>query len=105
MCSFARLQKKSMCGYAKTIDPNAKNQCSYAINPNAKLDCRFPAKTVLLFESNPGWNQSGGPELSTTPNHGGKGCNVLFCDGHVEFVRAEDINNLQWTAEPAKINH
>ena len=97
--------KKSMCGYAKTIDPNAKNQCSYAINPNAKLDCRFPAKTVLLFESNPGWNQSGGPELSTTPNHGGKGCNVLFCDGHVEFVRAEDINNLQWTAEPAKINH
>jgi len=97
--------KKSMCGYAKTIDPNAKNQCSYAINPNAKLDCRFPAKTVLLFESNPGWNQSGGPELLTAQNHGGKSYIISFCDGHVEFVRAEDINNLQWTAEPAKINH
>ena len=96
--------KKSMCGYAKTIDPNAKNQCSYAINPNAKRDCRFPATTILLFESNPGWDQSGGPELLTTQNHNG-GCNVLFCDGHVEFVRTENINNLRWTAEPAKINH
>jgi prepilin-type processing-associated H-X9-DG protein len=86
------------------IDPNAKNQCSYAINPNAKRDCRFPATTILLFESNPGWDQSGGPELLTTQNHGDKGCNVLFCDGHVEFVRAENINNLRWTAEPAKIN-
>jgi prepilin-type processing-associated H-X9-DG protein len=82
------------------IDPNAKHQCSYAINPNAKRDCRLPATTVLFFESNPGWNQSGGAELLTTQNHGDKGCNVLFCDGHVEFVRAENINNLRWTAGP-----
>ena len=95
--------QKSKCGYAKmcgyTIEPNAKHQCNYAINPNAKRDCRFPATTILLFESNPGWNQSGGPELLTTQNHDG-GCNVLFCDGHVEFVRAENINNLRWTAGP-----
>jgi prepilin-type processing-associated H-X9-DG protein len=83
--------------YTKTIDPNAKHQCSYAINPNAKRDCRFPAGTVFLFESNPGWNQSGGSELATTQNHGEKACNVLFCDGHVEFVHAEDINKLRWT--------
>jgi prepilin-type processing-associated H-X9-DG protein len=101
--------QKSKCGFAKmcgyTTDPNAKHQCSYAINPNAKRDCRFPATTILFFESNPGWNQSGGPELLTTQNHGDKGCNVVFCDGHVEFVRAEDINNLRWTAEPAKIKY
>jgi len=86
------------------IDPNTKHQCSYAINPKAKRDCRFPATTVLFFESNHGWNQSGGPELLTTQNHDG-GCNVSFCDGHVDFVRAKDINNLQWTAEPVKIKH
>jgi prepilin-type processing-associated H-X9-DG protein len=94
---------KSKWGYSKTniytIDPNAKHQCSYAINPNAKRNCRFPATTVLFFESNPGWNQSGGAELLTTQNHNG-GCNVLFCDGHVDFVRAEKINDLRWTADP-----
>jgi len=95
--------KNRTFGY--TIDPNAKHQCSYAINPDAKSNCRFPATTVLLFESNTGWDQSGGPKLLTAENHQPKGCNILFCDGHVEFVRTENINNLRWTAEPAKNNH
>ena len=86
--------------YTRTIDPKTEHKCSYAINPYAKRDCRFPATTVLFFESKPGWNQSGGPELLTTENHRPNGCNVLFCDGHVEFVRAENINKLQWTASP-----
>jgi prepilin-type processing-associated H-X9-DG protein len=54
---------------------------------------------VLLFETNNGWNQSGGLELLTTENHRGEGCNVVFCDGHVEFIQAEDIDKLRWTAE------
>jgi prepilin-type processing-associated H-X9-DG protein len=55
---------------------------------------------VLLFESNPGWNQSGGPELLTTENHQREGCNIAFCDGHVAFIQTKDINNLKWTAGP-----
>jgi len=49
-----------------------------------------------LFESKPGWNQHGGPELLNPDNHNGKGCNVLFNDAHVEFVKTEDFNDLKW---------
>ncbi len=45
------------------------------------------------------WNQVGGPEDVTFDNHEGFGCNVLFCDGHVDFVKAEDIGKLRWTVE------
>jgi hypothetical protein len=46
------------------------------------------------------WNQVGGPELLTTENHKGEGCNVfLFNDMHVEFVKAERIAELKWDAE------
>jgi prepilin-type processing-associated H-X9-DG protein len=79
---------------------------SYAMNKNIeKLGINSPPDMVLLFESKPGWNQSGGPELLTTENHQGEGCNIMFNDGHVYFIQAKDINNLRWTAEPAKINH
>ena len=64
-----------------------------------KLGANAPPDMVLLFETRPGWNQTGGPEILTTDNHNGNGCNILFNDGHVEFVRTEDINDLKWTAE------
>ena len=64
-----------------------------------KLDLRSPPNMVLLFETHPGWNQSGGPEILTTDNHNGEGCNVLFLDNHAEFVRTEDLNKLRWTVE------
>ena len=66
----------------------------YALNPNAKTDS--PPDMVLLFETGPGWNQSGGPELLSPDNHKGKGCNIVFCDFHFEFVRTEQFENLKW---------
>ena len=63
--------------------------CNYAMNKNIeKLDAeRATPDMVLLFETYPGWNQVGGPEILTTDNHQGDGCNVLFMDSHVEFVK------------------
>jgi len=55
-----------------------------------------PPDMVLLFETHPGWNQSGGPEILTTENHQDDGCNILFADGHVRFVRTRDLNDLKW---------
>ncbi len=72
--------------------------CNYAMNKNIeKLDAeRVPPDMVLLFETHPGWNQSGGPEILTTENHQGDGCNVLFIDSHVEFVKTKDLDDLKW---------
>ena len=80
------------------ICPSAgQGQCHYAINPQAEPNS--PPDVVLLFETKGGWNQCGGPEILSTDNHRGEGCNILFNDGHVEFVKIKDINNLKWTAE------
>ncbi|GAF68823.1 unnamed protein product [marine sediment metagenome] len=75
-----------------------KGPCNYAMNKNIeKLDAeRAPPDMVLLFETHPGWNQTGGPEILTTDNHQGDGCNVLFVDLHVEFVKTEDLDDLKW---------
>jgi prepilin-type processing-associated H-X9-DG protein len=71
--------------------------CNYAINKNiARLSPTAQQDIVLLFETHPGWNQVGGPEILTTDNHFGEGCNVVFIDGSVRFVRARDIEYLKW---------
>jgi prepilin-type processing-associated H-X9-DG protein len=77
---------------------------SYAFNQN--LDGLTTADVgmdvVLLFESQPGHNLTGGPELLITNRHPASnrdsfgGCNVAFVDGHIEFINAEDIENLKW---------
>jgi prepilin-type processing-associated H-X9-DG protein len=73
--------------------------CNYAMNKNVEnLGRDAPGDMVLLFETTPGWNQSGGPEILSTENHQGRGCNILFMDGHVEWVKKEDLYKLKWTA-------
>ena len=42
------------------------------------------------------WNQVGGPEILTTENHKGQGCNILFGDGNVKFVRTKQLGELKW---------
>jgi hypothetical protein len=73
-------------------------RCSYAINPNAYLYSR--ADTVLLFETEGGWNQFGGPELLTTENHKPRGCSVLNANLVVRFVKTEELGRLMWKGDP-----
>jgi prepilin-type processing-associated H-X9-DG protein len=78
----------------------SEGPCNYAMNENVQaLGLAAPPDMVLLFETYPGWNQSGGPEILSIDNHGGDGCNVLFVDSHVEFVKTEKLDELRWTAE------
>ncbi len=82
-------------------------RCSYALNPNCEPNS--PADVVLLFETQGGWNQYGGPELLSTENHPEykdwfwgyrvPGCNVMFNDGQVEFVPKDRFAQLKWKAE------
>ena len=73
---------------------NRKERCSYAINPNASAVTN--PDMVVLFETKGGWNQFGGPEILTFENHKGQGCNVLFNDLHVRFVKKEQLGELKW---------
>lgn len=75
-----------------------KGPCHYAINPNCGPNS--PPDTVLLFETKGGWNQYGGPELLTVEHHEGEGCNILFNDTHVRFIRTEQIGELKWDNKP-----
>lgn len=79
-----------------------EGRCNFAFNKNIagmKLD-DIPGDVVLLFESEPGWNQVGGPELLASEAHkrgrGIKGCNVAFADGIQRFVKKEDLDTLRW---------
>ena len=53
---------------------------------------------VLFFESKPGWNQVGGPELFNE-NHPGKFGFVFLKKGKLEIVSKEDIGKLKWKDE------
>ena len=75
-----------------------QEQCNYAMNKNLENFDRgnAPPDMVALFETYPGWNQSGGPELLTTDNHQRDGCNILFVDCRVQFIKTRDLDKLKW---------
>jgi hypothetical protein len=74
--------------------------CSYAMNKNLPESLKdVPSDMVVLFESDPGWNQVGGPEAALTDQPPWPGCNVLFGNGQVEFVKAADIAKLRWRTD------
>lgn len=78
----------------------SQGPCNYAMNENMeRLGTSAPDDMVLLFETSPGWNQVGGPGILTTENHSGEGCNVLFVDSHVEFVKTERLDDLVWAPD------
>lgn len=77
-------------------DQNSNSWISdYAMNSNC--DANSPRDMVLFFESRPGWNQHGGPELFTFDNHDPRGGCVLLNDGTVKFIRTEEeLHALRW---------
>lgn len=69
----------------------------YAYNAQvAGLDVKnVNPQTVLFFESQPGWNLSGGSEmLLSQPRH--RTISVAFADGHVEQVSVSRLAELRW---------
>lgn len=76
------------------------NRSHYAFNARlAGLDLKkitSPGTTVLFFETDGGWNLSGGPELMVKPSRHGGVSVVGFADGHVEQVSDSRLNNLRW---------
>jgi prepilin-type processing-associated H-X9-DG protein len=76
------------------------SRCDYGFN--AALDGTDESKvnpqTVMLFESDGGWNANGGSESMATParHQNGHVCVVAFADGSVQEIRESQVNNLRW---------
>lgn len=76
------------------------HRCHYAFN--ARLDglrmdeIKNPSQTVLVFETDGGWNQSGGSELKPNKARHGRMVAVGFVDGHAEMVDETRLPQLQW---------
>jgi prepilin-type processing-associated H-X9-DG protein len=78
-------------------DPGDK--CHFAFNSALSgidiSQVKNPSATVMIFESQGGWNVGGGKELLNQSRHG-RNFVVGFADGHVELVTPFRAQQLQW---------
>jgi prepilin-type processing-associated H-X9-DG protein len=77
---------------------NCSDRCDYAFN--ARLDgldeSKIAPNTVMIFESDGGWNANGGPELMLVkPRHARKFV-VAFADGSVQQLQESQLGTLRW---------
>jgi prepilin-type processing-associated H-X9-DG protein len=77
---------------------SSRSRCSYAFNAQLSgADTgKVNPKTVMIFESNGGWNASGGKELLLAKPRHGDFINVGFADGHGEAVTESELKLLRW---------
>jgi hypothetical protein len=72
-------------------------RCSYAMNQNLagiKNTGDILPDTVVLFESDAGWNASGGPEIAVA-RHLSR-LTVTFMDGSVSMIDFKNLGSLRW---------
>jgi len=77
-----------------------EGRCNYALNVYAaELEGDISEDMVFLFESKPGWNQIGGPELAVAGHQdrsGRKVCHVILGNSRGVAVDISEINELNW---------
>jgi prepilin-type processing-associated H-X9-DG protein len=81
---------------------NAHGRSGYAFNArlSGMEEAKIAPDTVLIFESDAGWNASGGKELMiTTPRHDNVFV-VCFADGSVQRLTAARLAQLNWDPRP-----
>jgi hypothetical protein len=96
MCYRGPSRSNARVALPEQVCPGAGDgRCHYAMNPNCRYDS--PGDEVLLFETQAGWNQHGGPELFSFTNHDPRGGCVLLNDGTVCFIRTPaELCELRW---------
>lgn len=91
---YFRRPEVMVCPRVKPAEP------SYAMNERLSgrlsKDVKSPASTISLFESVPGPNRAGGPELLPAPPRHSSGHSVGYVDGHAMTVNTEDVKTHNW---------
>lgn len=77
---------------------NSGSRCDYAFNAKLSgLDInKVNPETVMLFESDGGWNANGGPELMIGNARHARTFVVAFADGSVQQLREAKLGTLRW---------
>ena len=78
-------------------------RCSYAFNAalsKVKLSSLEDQHIIALFESDKGWNGSGGLSAIASPARHRSGSPVAFSDGFVKWVRDARMKDQQWQPKP-----
>jgi len=77
-------------------EPGAR--CAYAFNAklNGKKEGEIDPETVLLYESDAGWNGTGGAENLKPHKHSSHTVNVAFADGSVRQLARSQLGTLRW---------
>lgn len=74
------------------------SRCDYAFN--AKLgglkQSNVNPQTVMLFESDGGWDANGGPETMISRPRYGNRMVVAFADGSVQIINRSQVQTLRW---------
>ena len=73
-------------------------RCAYAFNAklDGKKDSEINPQTVMLFESDAGWNGSGGAGDLKPHRHSSRSVNLALADGSVMQVARSRLNTLRW---------
>lgn len=87
-------------GSEKTFQVPSKPglRCAFAFNARVGglKEGNIPPGTVLFFESDQGWNASGGPEIMIKLPRKNAVFVVAFADGSVKQLRADELASLRW---------
>lgn len=77
-------------------DPGLR--CAFAFNANldGKKEGEIDPETVLLFESDVGWNGSGGAGELKPHRHSYRSVTVAFADGSVRQIPRSQLGTLRW---------
>jgi len=92
---------KSYVGSERTFKcpaANAASQCDYAFNAalSGMDESKVNPNTVMIFESDAGWNASGESELMVSRHERGRISVVAYADGSVQEVRQSELSTLRW---------
>jgi hypothetical protein len=78
---------------------NPASQCDYAFNAalSGMKASQVDPHTVMIFESDTGWDASGGADLMAVGRHQRMHVSVVaFADGSVQEVRQASFSDLRW---------
>jgi prepilin-type processing-associated H-X9-DG protein len=77
-------------------DPDRRSAYAFNAKLDGKKDNEIDPQTVLIFESQAGWNGAGGAERLALRHHSSGIVNVAFADGSVRSLTRSQLNTLRW---------